>query len=113
MVINLKDKVIPRNEKGDPRFYRLGFEHVTDHDVEYGKLLSLKDSTPTLLEVFSSEEITELVNRALYQIEYQKASHRKRGQEVRDRDKAIKAALKAQGVDVKGQEVKDQLEGKK
>lgn len=101
MVINLKDKAdkIPRNEKGDPAFV------VSD--------VSLDDGLLNVRRVFSDAEIVELVNRALYQIEYQKTSHRKRGQKLRDVEKALKEELKKQGLDVKVTEIKNQLEGKK
>lgn len=103
MVINLKDKtvLIPRNEKGDP-----GFRHLLQQD-------GLNRDTQTVLDVFTAEEVVELVNRALYQIEYQKTSHRKRGQKLRDVEKALKEELKKQGLDVKVTEIKNQLEGKK
>ena|SRR5580765_4807439 len=56
MRVELQGRAIPRNEKGDPKFKDL----------------------PQLQTVFSDDEITELVNRSLYQIEYQKNSHTKR-----------------------------------
>lgn len=107
MVINLKDKAdkIPRNEKGDPAFTSLD-PHYTLPTFEH-------TGTPSLSEVFTKDEIVELVNRALYQIEYQKTSHRKRGQKLRDVEKALKEELKKQGLDVKVTEIKNQLEGKK
>lgn len=89
MEIKLKGRDLPRNEKGDVCFEQI--EHVR--------------------QVFHESEIVELVNRALYQLEYQRESHRKRGQAERDRHKALKEALKAAGKDVKVEEVNKQLKG--
>jgi hypothetical protein len=79
MKISLKDRLIPRNKVGDPCFERLSGEniHLRDDDV----VDSLSYEPPTifkgLLDVFSPSEVVELVNRALYQLEYQSKSHSK------------------------------------
>lgn len=56
MKVSLKDRNIPRNKAGDPSFTTLG----------------------SLQATFSDEEIVELVNRCLYQLEYQARAHEKR-----------------------------------
>jgi hypothetical protein len=91
MEIKLAGREIPRNEKGDPKFESLS--HVT--------------------QTFRESEIVELVNRALYQIEYQREAHRKRGQKERDVAKAVKAELKKQGLDPKKAQVERELKGGK
>lgn len=107
MEIKLKGREMPRDTKGDVRFILLngdpkpGCACATDILVD----------TQSVLAVFTPEEVVELVNRALYQLEYQRESHRKRGQAERDRHKALKAALKAAGKDVKVEEVNKQLKG--
>jgi hypothetical protein len=97
MEIKLKGREIPRNANGDAHF-------EVNIDSQY-------DPLANVMKVFSPEEVVELVNRALYQLEYQRESHRKRGQAERDRHKALKEALKAAGKDVKVEEVNKQLKG--
>lgn len=87
---------MPRNEKGDIEFTSLGPNGLWT----------------SLLGCFTPEEIVELVNRALYQLEYQAASHAKRGKEERAKAKALREALKAAGKDPKALRIKDELEGK-
>lgn len=86
MKIELKGRVMPRDEKGDVRFKTLG------------TTLGTRDQQPetAVSSVFSDEEVVELVNRAIYQLEYQRESHRKRGEVERAKVRAVKAALKAQ-----------------
>lgn len=72
MKIQLKGRAIPRRGDGDPSFATL----------------------TGVQSVFKDEEIVELVNRALYQLEYQKAAHRERGRRVRDKEKLIKQKVK-------------------
>ena len=79
MKIQLKGKAIPRNAAGDPHFTILGNDLVAHGGV---------------MDVFQSDEIVELVNRALYQLEYQHNAHRVRGQRMRDREKAIREKVK-------------------
>lgn len=86
MKIQLKGREIPRNEAGDPAFTKLGLEGFV-HDT----WIITKGS---LLAVFTQEEIVELVNRAIYQLEYQHASHKRRGQEQRDREKRLREKVK-------------------
>lgn len=106
MEIKLKGRNIPRTETGDARFLQLG-ESLKPEERNTGGDLA----PPTLLDIFTPNEIVELVNRALYQLEYQRESHRKRGQAERDRMKALKEALKQQGKDVKVHEIDKQLKG--
>jgi hypothetical protein len=97
--IRLKDKVIPRNAKGDANFQTMG-------DEEGG--LPGPDS---VRGVFNDAEIVALVNRAIYQMEYQSESHKKRSQRERDRMKLLGARLKEQGLDIKDLEREAQLKG--
>jgi hypothetical protein len=104
MEIKLAGRVMPRSEKGDVKFVYLNDSHMTAEPQP--------TADPTHVSgTFTPEEIVELVNRAIYQLEYQAAAHRKRGQAERDRMKALKAALKAQGVDPKRAEIDKQLKG--
>jgi hypothetical protein len=73
---------IPRNAQGDPAFRAL---HQQD---------GLNRDTQTVLDVFTAEEVVELVNRALYQLEYQAQAHGKYAKIRRDKEKAIRQALK-------------------
>lgn len=76
MKIQLKGRSIPRNEGGDPAFVRM------------------QGGSFPVLSVFTEEEVVELVNRAIYQLEYQHASHKRRGQEQRDKEKAVREKVK-------------------
>lgn len=81
MKVKLEGKNIPRNKNGDPSFEFLENPNgVTD--------------PPSLMQVFTTDEIVELVNRCLYQLEYQKNAHRKRAEEERAAFAPIKLALK-------------------
>lgn len=57
MKISLTNRSIPRNKQGDPNF---------SHGVGV-----------RLYDVFTPTEVCELVNRCLYQLEYQSRSHSK------------------------------------
>ena len=72
MEIKLKEKLIPRNGKGDVAFKLLSYTTIVGDVVDPTR-------QPSVLNVFTPDEIVELVNRALYQIEYQRESHKKRG----------------------------------
>jgi len=85
MEIKLAGRVMPRGPGGDVKFTSMDTTHALPGFEHTG--------TSSLLEVFTKDEIVELVNRAIYQLEYQAASHRKRGQAERDKMKALKAAL--------------------
>ena len=90
MRVELADRVIPRNTKGDPCFTTMGGDHYDQHTNE-----SRVNAPPqSLLSVFTVEEITELVNRSLYQILYQKDAHAKRREEQSRLERPVKAALK-------------------
>lgn len=84
MKIQLKGRAIPRSTSGDPKFEALG--------LPYG--FSYVPPANTLLGAFTQEEVVELVNRALYQLEYQHNAHKQRGQRERDRERAIKQKVK-------------------
>lgn len=71
MKIQLKGRAIPR-VNGDPKFVTL----------------------TGLQAVFKDEEIVELVNRSLYQLEYQHTAHRVRGQRLRDAERKVKLKVK-------------------
>jgi hypothetical protein len=78
----LRDKLllVPRNDVGDPCFVYLD---MLDGKPSYG----VKD-------LFTDLEIVELVNRCLYQLEYQQRSHSKYRQEREDLLKPVKRIFK-------------------
>lgn len=78
MKIVLSGREIPRKENGDPNF----------------KFLHEAYEQRCVLDVFTEPEVVELVNRAIYQLEYQHQAHRVRGQRVRDQEKLIREAVK-------------------
>lgn len=86
MKIQLKGREIPRNEAGDPAFVELG---VWKDSVDKG--IQAKDC---VLQVFTPQEVVALVNRALYQLEYQHTAHKERGKRVRAEEKAIRLKVK-------------------
>lgn len=86
MKIQLSGRAIPRNEKGDPAFERLQW----DPGME-----PRRDTAPQdVLEVFTRAEVVELVNRAIYQLEYQHTAHKVRGQRVRDAERLLRHKVK-------------------
>lgn len=89
MKIQLKGRAIPRNEGGDPAFRWLERKDTPQDMTEYER-----DNWRSVLEVFTKEEVVELVNRALYQLEYQHHAHKVRGQAQRDREKRVKDKVK-------------------
>jgi hypothetical protein len=64
--ISLTNRNIPRNKVGDPNF--LSLTPISNDET---------DKQPCILQVFSPPEVVELVNRSLYQLEYQARSHAK------------------------------------
>jgi hypothetical protein len=84
MKIQLKGRAIPRNASGDPAFR---FLEETDEDAA-------SYNGPTVLNVFTEQEVVELVNRALYQLEYQHEAHKTRGKRVREEERAIRLKVK-------------------
>jgi hypothetical protein len=127
MEIKLKGREMPRSVGGDAKF-----KYLTDNDdkqriwcADHKVLWEGDDwikqhekcNTVTypediaVLTVFTPDEVVELVNRALYQLEYQRESHRKRGQAERDKMKALKEALKATGKDAKATRIERELKG--
>jgi hypothetical protein len=95
MEIKLAGRVMPRGAGGDVKFLQLGEFLKPEERNPKGDL-----APATILDVFTPAEVTELVNRAIYQLEYQAASHRKRGQRERDRMKALKQALKGDRTEI-------------
>lgn len=65
--LSLRGREIPRNKAGDPSFQFLSLKPEEDPTRPLG-----------LLDVFTPEEVVELVNRSLYQLEYQAKAHEKR-----------------------------------
>jgi len=70
MIVSLKARNIPRNKVGDPCFVSLTPLSNDESDPQ-----------PSVLQIFSPQEVCELVNRCLYQLEYQARAHQKRNQE--------------------------------
>lgn len=77
--------LIPRNKGGDPAFTRLINEFNEDPP---------EGTPPSVLMVFSPEQVVAIVNRWLYQAEYQQIVHRKRAEEQRKQQKPVKEAFK-------------------
>jgi hypothetical protein len=100
MEIKLAGRVMPRVGGGDVKFLSLTPGRLTQ---------PANDERLSVQEVFTDTEIVELVNRAIYQLEYQAASHRKRGQAERARMKLLKEQLGKAGA--KDASVKEQLKG--
>ena len=90
MEIRLKGREVPRTPDGDADFTQLGVGH------EEIKRLYDSGMIPkgTVLDVFTPDEVCELVNRAIYQLEYQAEAHKKHAAVRRARDKALRQALK-------------------
>lgn len=72
MRIDLVNKELPRNKQGDPSFTTL----------------------EELRKMFTDSEIVELVNRALYSLEYQRTAHRNRGRKIREEEAPLKRIVK-------------------
>lgn len=68
--VSMKDRweIIPYDNKGDPKFLLL---EPSDYTGEYEAILTIR-------QVFTDEEIVNLVNRALYVMKYQKETHANR-----------------------------------
>lgn len=87
MKVSLKDRDIPRNKQGDPHFTQLCDEKLLAR-------LNASEFWPTdLFAVFMPREIVELVNRSLYQMEYQSKSHGKYRQQREDLLRPVKQAF--------------------
>lgn len=82
----VQDK-IPRNESGDPQFTNLCEE-------EYKVFHNLPVGDNSVLAVFTPTQVVAIVNRWLYQAEYQQVVHRKRAEEQRALQKPVKEAFK-------------------
>lgn len=103
MEIKLKGREMPRGPAGDVKFLWL------DEDHRQGQPAATLDVDV----VFSKDEVVELVNRAIYHIEYQSGAHAKRAKRLRDAQRLLKEELKRQGKDPKAELVKDELKGDK
>jgi hypothetical protein len=88
MKIELKTRAIPRDTEGDPCFRYLNDAHMT--------ALPQPNTAGAfhVLGVFSMDEVVELVNRALYQLEYQHQAHKIRGKRIREQERAIRLKVK-------------------
>jgi hypothetical protein len=89
MKVQMKDRQIPRRGDGYPAFERLIDRYLGDHDQPDRQI-----DDKALLAIFTPAEIVELVNRALYQLEYQKTAHGKYQQRQRDFQAPVKLALR-------------------
>ena len=73
MELHLRDRKIPRNTEGDPDFCCLDQDHADDKKCD----CTQDDNRLCVNEVFSPEEVVEIVNRYLYHATYQKEYHKK------------------------------------
>ena len=104
VVIDLKkvEGEIPRNAAGDPNFQAVRAKEGTEtlQDWIEGNEEDWdwwwKNASPLyeVLQVFTPDQVVALVNRALYQMEYSRTSHRERSQKLRDQEKPVKEAFK-------------------
>lgn len=96
---------VPRSPSGDPAFEGLSTyctgcgglvispDTVDNHkecSAVGGKIVGSK----SVLDVFTPEQVVAIVNRWLYQAEYQQIVHRKRAEEQRKQQKPVKEAFK-------------------
>ena len=72
----------PRNKVGDPAFTAFTALHTYDQ----GEVC--------VTDVFTPDEVTELVNRALYQLEYQQRSHAKYQRQRRELEQPVREIFK-------------------
>lgn len=86
-VVELRGRTIPRDEKGDP-----AFTHLYNDEFDKGPYTGPLDLRSLLLQ-FSAEEIVQMVNRYLYQQEYQRVAHRNRARTEAEALAPLKAAL--------------------
>ena len=82
MKIELVGRDIPRKPNGDPAF--------TAMTGDLNGTIPLKG----VFDVFSGEEVVELVNRAVYQLEYQHQAHKQRAQRQRDAERPVKLMVR-------------------
>ena len=96
VTVDLKkvEELIPRNSQGDPAFSNLGNSIPQPNQVELPNPGAVAAANPTVLTVFTPDQVVALVNRALYQMEYSRTSHRERSQKLRDQEKPVKEAFK-------------------
>jgi len=90
MKVQMKDRKIPTRPDGYPDFKQL-YTIVNSPD-EW--TVAHQAHGNDVLAVFTPGEVVELVNRALYQMDYQKTAHAKYQQRQRDFQAPIKQALK-------------------
>ena len=79
-VVTLLGRKIPHDADGDPAFAQLGIHQDEVPAAPEGSILSQ----------FTPEEVVFMVNRYLYQCEYQRQVHRKRSAEERENLQPIK-----------------------
>lgn len=80
-IVELKGKVIPRNEEGDPHFTRL--VNTSNEDPPEG-------TPPSIMMVFTPAEVVAMVNRYIYMTEYSRAYHEKDRRQRQERDRMLK-----------------------
>jgi ADP-glucose pyrophosphorylase len=80
-----KSNSFPRNGQNDVCFTQLGYSDCPDES-------QVPDS---ILSVFSPEEVVAMVNRYLYQMEYQRTIHREREREKQEILTLLKAKVKS------------------
>ena len=75
-IVDLKGRSIPRDSQGDPAFGSL-WSPWDDEDI----VKNMEGVTSTsVLSQFTPEEVVQIVNRYIYQQEYQRTVHRRRAQ---------------------------------
>jgi len=84
--LRVKANALPRNKAGDVQFTKLGI-----HEPKSDFFTPLPGS---VLSVFTFDEVVELVNRALYQLEYQARAHAKRQRRQTEELAPVKRAAK-------------------
>src|SRR5262245_35896028 len=91
-VIDFGRKIIPHNAKGDPAFGALGCEDFMAAGGDEAWRV-VKPSPGSILEQFTCEEITAMVNRYLYQQEYQRTAHRRRQRMQAEAEEPLKKQI--------------------
>lgn len=70
---------IPRTASQDPNFQELGIEEAFSREADGNWVETERDKMKegSILSVFTPQEVVAMVNRYLYQIEYQRDWHRR------------------------------------
>lgn len=96
MKIELKKKMIPRDDVGDPAFVCLG---PLVHPREYTECpvchVKGDHQINTVINQFTPEEIVHMVNRYVYFVESQQAAHSKRAARQRAALHAVRKKVRA------------------